>query len=512
MKKDQIKFVLITSLMSLMSVSIYGQRMTTVINPIIYSDVPDPDVICVGKDYYMVSTTAHMSPGAPIMHSKDMKHWEIVSYVFDRLNESPFNDLEGGNIYSRGQWAASLRYYKGQFYVFFGTGVHSYIYTSKKAKGPWKLCSRFERYYHDASILFDNDGKTYLIHCENGVIYVKQFTSDLQDFSDGDSNGTKIIHLNDGFLHEGVHAYKINGKYYMTTIWWPGGGIRTELCFRSDNLTGPYEQKVIHSDSGDFANHGVAQGGIWQASNGEWYGMLFQDHEGVGRIPYLLPCRWVDGWPMLGDESGRSPKTFTIPDIKEHEYGGIVKSDDFSSSSLGLTWQWNHNPDNSLWSLKERRGYLRLRTGKIVNHLFEARNTITQRTEGPHCKGIVRMDISNMADGDHTGLFSFCSEPGGIQVVKTSDGYRLEMVDRDRICAQVPYSGKEIWLCMSCDFTTDTATFFYSNDGIKFTQLGGDFHMIFSMAHFTGNKFAIFNYATKQSGGYVDIDNFEYTK
>ena len=162
--------------------------------------------------------------------------------------------------------------------------------------------------------------------------------------------------------------------------------------------------------------------------------------------------------------------------------------------------------------MKERRGYLRLRTGKIVNHLFEARNTLTQRTEGPRCKGIVRIDISHMQEGDHAGLFSFCSEPGGIRIVKNSSDYTLEMLDRDRICAQAPYSSNEIWLCMSCDFTTDIATFSYSQDGEHYTPLGGGFHMIFSMAHFTGNKFAIFNYATKQSGGYIDIDSFEYSK
>ena len=98
----------------------YAQKEVTINNPLLYSDVPDPDVICVGKDYYMVSTTMHVMPGVPIMHSRDMKHWQTIGYVLDTLNESPANDLEGGNIYGRGQWATSLRYHKGWFYVFFG--------------------------------------------------------------------------------------------------------------------------------------------------------------------------------------------------------------------------------------------------------------------------------------------------------------------------------------------------------------------------------------------------------
>lgn len=492
--------------------SLYSQKGVVVTNPLLYADVPDPDVICVGKDYYMVSTTMHMSPGAPIMHSRDMKHWQIISYVFDALHESPANDLDGGNIYSRGQWAASLRYHKGTFYVFFGTGVHSYLFKTKNPTGTWKMAAQFNRYYHDASILFDSDGKVYLVHCLNAVMFVKQFTDDLQGFADGDGNGTQIVALNDGFLHEGVHAYKINGKYYLTTIWWPRGGDRTELCFRSDNVTGPYEQRTILSDDLGFARHGVAQGGIWQAANKQWYAMLFQDHEGVGRIPCLLPCTWVDGWPVLGDEKGKTPQQFTIPKVKETGTTQIVASDDFSDKRLNLVWQWNHNPDNTLWSLSERPGFLRLRTGKVVNNLFEARNTLTQRTMGPHCIGTVRMDISHMLTDDHAGLFSFCSQPGGLMIVKNSGEYELQMIDRGEIKARQSFSNTEIWLRMECDFNTDTAHFSYSTNGHVFTPMGKPFHMIFSLDHFTGNKFAIFNYATRQEGGYVDIDSFEFNQ
>ena len=460
----------------------------TITNPLLYADVPDPDVICVGKDYYMVSTTCHMSPGAPIMRSRD---------------------LEGGNIYSRGQWAASIRYDKGTFYVFFGTGVHSYIYKTKNPAGKWTMAARFERYYHDSSLLFDDDGKVYLVHCLGGVLYVKQFKEDLQDFVDGDANGTKIIALNDGCLHEGVHAYKIDGRYYMTTIWWPRGGDRTELCFRSDKVTGPYEQRTIMSDDLGFAHHGVAQGGIWQAANKQWYAMLFQDHEGVGRIPCLMPCTWVDGWPMLGDANGKVPRQFTIPGLKEKGKTNIVTSDDFSKKKLHPAWQWNHNPDNSLWSLTERPGFLRLRTGKTVGQLLEARNTLTQRTIGPRCQGTACMDISHMLPGDHAGLFSFCSQPGGLTVIRNADGYTLQMSDRGETKAEKGISGNIIWLRMDCDFTTDTARFSYSTNGKEFTSFGTPFHMIFSMDHFTGNKFAIFNYATQQAGGYVDVDSFE---
>ena len=502
---------IIISFLCLMTAMVTMQAQVSIQNPVLWSDVPDPDVICVDGEYYMVSTTAHFMPGAPIMHSRDMKHWEIVSYVFDSLDESAADNLEGGNIYSRGQWAASLRYHNGKFYVFFGTGGYSYLYKADSAAGPWTLVKRFGRYYHDSSMLFDDDGTVWLVHCEAATIYAKKFTADLTDFVDGAGEGSALFTLSDGNLHEGVHAYKIDGRYYMTTIWWPSGGIRTQLCFRSNTMTGVYEHRTILSDDAGHIGRGVAQGGLWQAPNGEWYTMLFQDHEAVGRIPYLLPCRWVDGWPMLGDTSGKTPMQFDIDGITEQPLDHhIAESDDFNGT-LSLVWQWNHNPDNSLWSLSERQGWLRLKTGKVVSSLFDARNTLTQRTEGPACTGTVKMDVSQMKDGDRAGMMMFCSEPGGLCVEQSGTTRSLVMYDRSTAVSRITLINDVVWLRAECDFTSDDARFSYSTDGTTFTPLGNRFHMVYTLVHFVGNRFALFNYATKAAGGYVDIDEFIYS-
>ena len=296
-------------------------------------------------------------------------------------------------------------------------------------------------------------------------------------------------------------------------IWWPEGGIRTQLCFRSDKVDGPYEMKTILSDDMGYANHGVAQGCFIDTEDGRWYAMLFQDHAAVGRVPVLTYCRWEDGWPMLGDKDGKVSPVMEKPIKGYDEKTELVVSDDFDKApKLGLTWQWNHNPDNSLWSLTERPGYLRLKTGKVVNSIFEARNTLTQRTEGPRCSGVVSLDLSQMKDGDYAGLAAFCSEPGTIAVIQENGKKYLVMTDRDVEKARVALNQNQVYLKMDCDFTTDDAVFSYSLDDKSWTQLGDKFHMIFSMAHFTGNKFAIFNYATKTAGGYVDVDFFRYSK
>ena len=488
-----------------------AEKETTFTNPVIYADVPDVDVIRVGSDYYMISTTAHMSPGAPIMHSKDMVDWKIISYVFDELKESPYNDLEGGNIYSRGQWAASLRYHDGLFYVFFGTGNKSYIYTAKDPAGKWEQKLVIDEYLHDASMLFDDDGRIYLAYGARHIRII-EFNKDLSGIN---PNGlqVEVIPGEPQGLLEGTHFYKFNGKYYLTLIWWPEGGIRTQLCFRSDKVSGPYEMKTILSDDLGYANHGVAQGCFIDTEAGEWYAMLFQDHEAVGRVPVLMPCRWENGWPMLGDENGKVPPVMKVPVQGYDEKTELVVSDNFDEApKLGLTWQWNHNPDNLLWTLTERPGYLRLKTGKVVKNLFEARNTLTQRTEGPKCSGVVSLDLTFMNDGDYAGLAAFCSEPGILSVVKEYGKKYLVMTDRNVEKARRELNQDIVFLKMECDFTTDYAQFSYSLDDTNWTPIGDKFHMIFSMAHFTGNKFAIFNYATKAAGGYVDVDFFRYEK
>lgn len=480
-------------------------------NPVIYSDVPDVDVIRVGQDYYMVSTTAHMSPGAPIMHSTDLVNWEIISYVFDTLNESPANDLEGGNIYSRGQWAASLRYHEGVFYVFFGTGNKSYIYTTTDPYGEWEQKLVIDEYLHDASMLFDDDGRIYLAYGARDIRII-EFKKDLSGIDESGLD-VQVINSNPPGLLEGVHFYKFDGLYYMTFIWWPDGGIRTQLCFRSENVAGPYEMKTILQDDLGYAGHGVAQGCfIDTAVDDNWYAMLFQDHEAVGRVPVLMPCRWINGWPMLGDENGKVPQTMAYPLPDSGKRTELTVSDNFENPELGLTWQWNHNPDNSLWSLTERSGYLRLRTGKIVSTIFEARNTLTQRTEGPDCSGVVSMDVSNMRDGDRAGLAAFCAEPGTISVIKENGRKYLVMTNREVEMAREELSVDKVFLRMDCAFGPDTATFWYSTDDKNWIRLGGDFHMVFNMTHFTGNKFAIFYYATKTAGGYVDVDFFRFSK
>lgn len=509
-------------------------------NPMLWADVPDPDIIRVEDTFYLVSTTMHLMPGAPIMRSKDLKNWETVSYIFDRLTDSPKYDLQEGTVYGRGQWATSLKYHNGKFYALLapnepGDMGKTYIFSAEKAEGPWTLVSRM-RHFHDCSLFFDDDDRVYVVYGTGEMMELKK---DLSDVIEGTHQKIFQREEDERGLLEGSRMIKHNGKYYLLMIShvYAPGRHRREVCYRADDIHGPYEKQVIlESEFGGFSYE--AQGTIVDTQDGDWYGVIFQDRGGVGRVLTLMPCRWINGWPMLGDENGKVPDTMR-PLVSGQPTKSIVNSDDFSDAKLGLHWQWNHNPIDEAWSLIERPGWLRLKTNRVVPNLFEAPNTITQRMEGPTCSGAIVMDLSKMKDGDCAGLSAFNGDSGVLTIKKEGKRWILSMseqsvslTDREKRVTDVKIAEKEtielkqkkIWLRVDGDFRPfkdndgvkiggDMATFYYSLDGEQWVKIGSDFKMRFDYRRFfMGTKFGIFCYATKKNGGYVDVDEFKYTK
>ena len=504
-------------------------------NPMLWADVPDPDIIRVGDTYYLVSTTMHLMPGAPIMRSKDLKNWETVGYIFDKLTDSPKYDLKEGTVYGRGQWATSLKYHNGRFYALLapneaGAMGDTYIFTAEKAEGEWKLLSRM-RHFHDCSLFFDDDDRVYVIY---GTGEMMELKPDLSDVIEGTHQKIFEREADETGLLEGSRVIKHNGKYYLLMIShvYAPGRHRREVCYRADDIHGPYEKKtILESEFGGFPY--LAQGTIVDSEYGDWYGVMFQDRGGVGRVLTLSPCRWIDGWPMLGDEEGKVP-TLMRPLKSGEPEKHIVCADDFSSEKLGLHWQWNHNPVNTAWSLTERPGWLRLKTNRVVPNLYLAPNTLTQRMEGPTCSGAVKIDVSKMKDGDCAGFAAFNDETRAWIIKKQGSRTMLELADlsvklsqkdkevtdySEKTIEQIDLSGKKtdrtkIWLRIDADFRPgqhDKATFYYSLDGEEWNKVGDEYRMRFDWQRFfMGSKFGIFCYATKKKGGYIDVDEFSY--
>ena len=502
-------------------------------NPMLWADVPDPDIIRVGDTFYLVSTTMHLMPGAPIMKSKDLKNWETVGYIFDKLTDSPKYDLSPteGTVYGRGQWATSLKYHKGKFYALLapneaGSMGDTYIFTADKAEGPWKIVSRM-RHFHDCSLFFDDDDRVYVVYGTGEMMELKK---DLSDVIEGTHRHIFQREADETGLLEGSRMIKHNGKYYLLMIShvYAPGRHRREVCYRADNIQGPYEKRtILQSEFGGFSYE--AQGTIVDTQDGDWYGIIFQDRAGVGRVLTVMPCRWIDGWPMLGDEEGKVPAR--VRPLKSGEPAkSIVCADDFSGEKLGLHWQWNHNPVDKAWSLTERPGYLRLKTARVVPNLYLAPNTLTQRMEGPKCTGSVALDLSKMKDGDIAGLAAFNDNSAVMAIKKVGKKLTLELSEQKvklsqrekkvenvdiKVVESVELKQQKIWLRIDANFVprTDIANFSYSLDGKEWTKIGGDYRMGFDWQRFfMGTKFGIFNYATKKVGGYVDIDEFAYNK
>ncbi len=483
-------------------------------NPILWADVPDPDVIRVGSNYYMVSTTMHFNPGVPVMKSTDLVNWEIVNYVYSTLESGDRQNLNNGqNDYGRGSWAASLRYRSGRYYVVFAslTSGKTYIYqTTNIEAGPWSR-SVLNSVYHDPSLLLDDDGRVYLTY-GGGDIRIIELTADATAVKSGGLNQIIIpnagaIAGSGGLAAEGSHIQKINGRYYVFLISWPSDGMRTQLVYRSDRVNGTYQGQVM------LRNSGIAQGGVVDTPDGRWYALLFRDYGAVGRIPYLVPMTWSNAWPVPGDpfDTGISVN----PSVK------YAASDEFAGgSTLGRVWQWNHNPDNALWSLAARPGFFRLTNGSVRTSILSAKNTLTQRTFGPESSAVVALETGSLKDGDYAGLAAFQHYYGFVGVKVSGTTKSIVMVrgstnDPNQTStpvevASVPLSQDRIYLKVYTDYRnrTDKASFSYSLNGSQWTAIGSTVQMAYTLPHFVGYRFALFTYATRSTGGSADFDFF----
>ena len=520
----------------------------TFTNPLFYDEFSDPDIIRVGDDYYLAGTTMHSVPGLVILHSRDLVNWENVSYCFDRFDfpEDKFALKNHQEIYGQGIWAPAIRYANGQFYIFSNVnGKGLQCFTSKDIRGPWTHHNMQGNIY-DLSVLFDDDGKIYAIH-KYGEVHCTELKPDMS----GPVEGTDRVIIPEGNgIGEGHHMYKINGMYYLiSTDYLPNG--RT-LCSRSKSIWGPYETRVITADE-TYGYHAVGrtqvprrekyrigsdgtkftiasasadatgcdnahQGGIVQAQDGSWWALLMQDFHSVGRTVCLMPMTWKDGWPMIGLEGnlGRAPRTWFKPmsvatQSQTVPHAPYNRNEDFNGKALGRVWQWNHNPDDSQWRLKN--GRLRLQS-MPAEQLMWARNTLTQRVIGPTSVTTVELYVKGMKDGDVAGLGNINVPCSWIGVVKDGKNLTLrcfEQLTNDTVVVTVPdglASGK-IYLRSIGDYDNNQAQYAYSFDGEAYTLLGRMMPLPYQLITFQGSRHALFAFNHKgQKGGYAEFDNF----
>ncbi|MBQ8952642.1 MAG: glycoside hydrolase 43 family protein [Clostridia bacterium] len=367
-------------------------------NPILMGDYSDPDVIRVGEDFYMISSSFTYLPGIPVLRSRDLVHWETIGYAACRL---PFERYDRP-AHRCGTWAPSIRHHDGLFYVYVCLPDEGLLaFTAADPAGDWEchhvmdVCG-----WIDPCPLFDEDGRAWLVHgfaasrCGiNNILYVHEMSPDGLRVLDKGRLAYSGLEQGDTTV-EGPKFYKRDGLYWILC---PAGGVAGgyQLALRAKNVYGPYERRVVLAQ-GDTPVNGPHQGGwVEDGHGGDWF-IHFQDRGVYGRVPHLQPVDWSDGWPVMG----RGGEPVAEGDTHLPGVGGRpAMSDDFREG-LGLQWQWQANP-NHAWYRALKPG-LRL-YACAAESLFEAGQFLSQLMQAERFCMDVKFTLHGQA-GDACGL------------------------------------------------------------------------------------------------------------
>ena len=494
-------------------------------NPVINADYSDPDAIRVGDDYYIISSSFNHIPGLPILHSKDLVNWTIIGHALKRQPPfDHFSKVQHGN----GVWAPALRYHKSEFYIYYpDPDFGIYMIKAKNIKGPWSEPVLVEggKGLIDPCPLWDEDGKVYLVHAYAGsragiksIIVIKQMNTE----------GTKTI--DDGVMvydgHdldptlEGPKVYKRNGWYYLFA---PAGGVSTgwQLVLRSKNIYGPYERKVV-MDQGSTTVNGPHQGAWVDTKTGEHWFLHFQDKEAYGRVVHLQPMKWINDWPVIGEDKDGDGKGQPVlvhkkPNVgKTYPVTTIADSDEFDENKIGLQWQWQANA-KPYWAFPSN-GQLRLFSYPItdsVKNYWDVPNLLMQKFPSDEFMVTTKLSFKPRLDGEKAGLIILGADYAYIAVEKRKDGHYISnssckeadkgksetVQDGQRISNTDIYFRVIVGKLGMCEFS-------YSEDGKTFKAIGDK--LTAKPGRWVGAKVGFFCTRTAKTNdsGFVDVDWF----
>ncbi|GME27685.1 hypothetical protein jhhlp_000332 [Neofusicoccum parvum] len=494
-------------------------------NPVIYEDFADNDIFR-GPDgaYYFSASNMHYSPGAPVLRSNDMVNWEFLGHSVPTLSFSEaYNMTDGQTAYVGGTWASTMRYRESnQLWYWYGCigFSHTHVYTASDPAGPWQKAGEIDHCYYDCGLHIDDDDTMYIVS-GNTDINMAQLSAD--GFSEDRLQAA--FSAPDGYSGtEGNRLYKRNGVYYVLNDHPPS----TTFIWKSDSVWGPWEYRVLAEGvSSPVAGGGIPhQGSLVETPDGSWYFMSFTWAYPAGRLPVLAPITWgSDGFPTLDTVDGAWGAEYPMPVTANPPAWSWTGSDTFDGTSLGVDWEWNHNPDESGYAVDNR---LVLSTVTVTDDLFHARNTLTHRVHGEQPTATIEVDFANMADGDIFGLAAFRDNTTWIGVMRSGDVYSVNVKTRleqdpgnswatlstGDVVAAVDVSGTKIWLRGTLDARASGSKlvqFAYSTDGSAFAALGDSYALNADWKYFIGYRWGIFNYATRALGGSIAVLSFGQT-
>lgn len=405
-------------------------------NPILYTDYSDPDVIRVGSDYFMIASSFSNTPAIPVLHSKDLVNWKVISYVLEKL---PFEKYDTP-CHGRGVWAPAIRYHDGLFYVCFpmpDEGI--FMCTTENPFDKWSepVCIKEVKGWIDPCPFWDVDGKAYLVNAFSkgtcGLISLIQIT---EMAPDGKSlvGESKII-FDGSFTQpviEGPKLHKRNGYYY---VFAPAGSVKSgwQTVLRSENIWGPYQERIVMIQ-GDSATNGPHQGAWIDTEKGQDWFIHFQYAGNSGRIVHLQPLVWENDWPVIGKSAPDSGYGRPLPGGRKPDIDcetGIFAPDDsdmFEKEKLGLQWQWNANYKEEWFELDTERKQLRLNAQYNSDSLYRTPNIIMQKWTAPDMDTITELELDELKVGDMAGIIAFGAQYVSLAVECSDEGKRLVVV------------------------------------------------------------------------------------
>lgn len=515
-------------------------------NPVINADYSDPDVVRVGNDYYMTSSSFANLPALQILHSNDLVNWTLVGAVADTYPAKEFDGVSHGN----GVWAPAIRYHNGKYYVMYGDPDRG-IYVAD-TEDPTRRWSPLRLIYPAVGVIdpcpfWDEDGRAYIAHGYAGsragvksILGMIEMTPDATDVIGMD----RVIY--DGHLEnetiEGAKMYKRGDWYY---IFSPAGGVATgwQVVMRSKNPWGPYEQRNV-MEQGDTDINGPHQGAWIDTPDGKehWF-IHFQDKGPYGRVINLEPMVWKeDGWPVIGvdkdgDGRGIPVRTYRKPNVgKTYAVATPQDSDDFDSNTLGLQWQWNGNPQPLWYFCDAANSTLRLFSHHTpeAKNLYDMPNVLMQKFPNENFTATAKVSFfprkkdGKTMVGEKGGLavmgYNFAtlaleSREDGIYLVQTDCIDANKGKDEVETAAVKLDSNGPVWLQAIVKMTGKktpkaksdykcTVTFRYSLDGKKFTDFGRPMNV--REGHWIGAKVGVFCIRPWKSNdsGWLDVDSF----
>lgn len=500
-------------------------------NPILFADYSDPDVVRVGDDYYMTSSSFNCAPGLPILHSKDLVNWKIVNYAipFQKPTEV-FDKPQHGN----GVWAPAIRYHKGEYYIYYGDpdfGI--YMLKANHPKGDWSepLLVKAGKGWIDPCPLWDKNGKAYLVHAWAGsragiksVLMVHEMSSDGKRLLD---DGVVVF---DGHKShktvEGPKFYKKNDYYY---IFAPAGGVSTgwQLVLRSKNIWGPYESKVV-LHQGKTEVNGPHQGAWVDTQTGESWFFHFQDKGAYGRIVHLQPMIWKDNWPIIGDDNdnddiGEPVQEYSKPNVgAEYPVTTVQCSDDFNEPKLGLQWQWHANSKTRYGFPSGRLGFFRLNAfpdTSQLNNLWESPNLLLQKFTSEEFTATTKLDFFPSLSGDKLGLLIMGEDYAYISLNWIDSSLYIQQTicnsarlgGEERIIESRKVEGNTFYLRVEVKKNAQ-CKFYYSLNKENYFMLGETFSGV--PGRWIGAKIGFFCMSEEvtNNSGYANIDWFKITK